>query len=98
LSTISPLDWEPNSGRRLALETDVPDGRHGSIPLFSGDAVHFQSNRDNRRVPSINWDKEKTLASMQSIADVMTKEHAKLWINHAVAQRKTLKLAPEFYE
>jgi N-acyl homoserine lactone hydrolase len=69
----------------------------GAIVL-SGDAVHFQSNWDNRRVPSINTDKDKTTASMQRIADVMTKEHAKLWINHDAAQRKTLKLAPEFYD
>jgi N-acyl homoserine lactone hydrolase len=69
----------------------------GAIVL-SGDAVHFQSNWDNRRVPSINVDKDKTVASMQRIADVMAKEHAKLWINHDAAQRKTLKLAPEFYE
>jgi glyoxylase-like metal-dependent hydrolase (beta-lactamase superfamily II) len=69
----------------------------GAIVL-SGDAVHFQSNWDNRRVPSINFDKDKTMASMQRIADVLLKEHAKLWINHDAAQRKTLMLAPEFYE
>jgi len=39
----------------------------------------------NRRVPSINTDKDKTAASMQCIADVMAKEHAKLWINHNAA-------------
>lgn len=70
--------------------------RTGAIVL-SGDAVHFQGNWDNRRVPSINTDKDKTAASMQRIADVMAKEHAVLWINHDAAQRKTLKLAPEFY-
>jgi N-acyl homoserine lactone hydrolase len=69
----------------------------GAIVL-SGDAVHFQSNWDNRRVPSINVDKDKTVASMQRIADVMAKEHAMLWINHDAAQRKTLKLAPAFYD
>jgi glyoxylase-like metal-dependent hydrolase (beta-lactamase superfamily II) len=69
----------------------------GAIVL-SGDAVHFQSNWDNRRVPSINTDKDKTAASMQRIADVMAKEHANLWINHDAAQRKTLKLAPAFYD
>jgi glyoxylase-like metal-dependent hydrolase (beta-lactamase superfamily II) len=69
----------------------------GAIVL-SGDVVHFQSNWDNRRVPSINTDKDKSAASMQRIADVMAKEHAKLWINHDAAQRKTLKLAPAFYD
>jgi len=66
--------------------------------LLSGDAVHFKSNWDNRRVPSINADKDKTLASMQRIADVLAKEQAQLWINHDKAQRDTLKMAPAFYE
>jgi glyoxylase-like metal-dependent hydrolase (beta-lactamase superfamily II) len=69
----------------------------GAIVL-SGDAVHFKSNWDNRRVPSINFDKDKTLTSMQRIADVMAKEHAQLWINHDKSQRDTLKMAPAYYE
>jgi hypothetical protein len=35
---------------------------------------------------------------MQRIADVMAKEKAQLWINHDMAQRNTLKMAPDFYE
>ena len=66
--------------------------------VLSGDAVHFRDNFDARRVPSMNTDADKTLASMQKIADVMAKEHAQLWINHDKAQRDTLKLAPDFYE
>ena len=65
--------------------------------LLSGDAVHFKDNWDNRRVPSINTDKDKTLASMQRMADVLAKEKAQLWINHDKAQTDTLKHAPEFY-
>jgi hypothetical protein len=49
-------------------------------------------------VPSINVDKEQTLASMQRIADLLAQRHAQLWINHDKAQRDTLKLAPEYYE
>jgi glyoxylase-like metal-dependent hydrolase (beta-lactamase superfamily II) len=66
--------------------------------VLSGDAAHFKSNWDNRRVPSINFDKEKTLTSMQRIADVLAKENAQLWINHDKAQTDTLRHAPEFYE
>jgi glyoxylase-like metal-dependent hydrolase (beta-lactamase superfamily II) len=32
--------------------------------LLSGDAVHFQSNWDNRRIPGFNADKDKSAASM----------------------------------
>jgi len=69
----------------------------GAIVL-SGDAVHFTSNWENRRVPSINADKDKTLTSMQRIADLLAKEKAQLWINHDKAQRDTLKMAPGYYE
>ena len=62
--------------------------------VLSGDAVHFKSNWDNRGVPSSNVDKDKTLASMQRIADVLAKEKAQLWINHDKAQRDSLKMAP----
>lgn len=69
----------------------------GAIVLL-GDAAHFQSNWENRRVPSINFDKDKTLASMQRIADLLVRERGQLWINHDKAQRDTLKMAPEYYE
>lgn len=66
--------------------------------VLSGDAVHFMSNWENRRVPTMNFDKEKTVASMQRLADVLAKERAQLWINHDKAQRDTLELAPAYYE
>jgi len=71
---------------------------HTGPVVLSGDAVHFQSNWDNRRVPAVNFSKEETLASMQKISDTMTKDKAKLWINHDKAQRDTLKMSPAFYD
>jgi N-acyl homoserine lactone hydrolase len=65
--------------------------------VLSGDAVHFRSNWENRRVPSMNADKDATLASMQRIADIVAKEKAQLWINHDKEQRDKLKMAPDFY-
>ncbi|MBO4222422.1 MBL fold metallo-hydrolase [Bradyrhizobium neotropicale] len=69
----------------------------GSVVL-SGDAVHFRDNWDNRRVPSMNASKEQTTASMQKIAETLTKAKAQLWINHDKAQRDSLKMAPAFYD
>jgi glyoxylase-like metal-dependent hydrolase (beta-lactamase superfamily II) len=66
--------------------------------LLSGDAVHFQSNWENRRVPAINTGQEQTRTSMQRMADILAKERATLWINHDKAQRDTLRMAPEYYE
>ena len=66
--------------------------------VLSGDAVHFKSNWENRRVPSMNADNDNTLASMQRIADVLMREKAQLWINHDKAQRDSLKMAPGYYD
>ncbi|MGY4504532.1 N-acyl homoserine lactone hydrolase [Bradyrhizobium sp. GM24.11] len=66
--------------------------------VLSGDAVHFRSNWENRRVPVNNVSKDQSLASMQKIADTLTKEKAQLWINHDKAQRDSQKMSPEFYE
>jgi glyoxylase-like metal-dependent hydrolase (beta-lactamase superfamily II) len=66
--------------------------------VLSGDAVHFKDNWDNRRVPSMNANKDQSAASMQKIADMLAKEKAQLWINHDKAQRDSQKLAPEFYD
>jgi N-acyl homoserine lactone hydrolase len=66
--------------------------------VLSGDAVHFKSNWDSRGVPVNNTSKEQTLASMERIADTLTREKAQLWINHDKAQRDGLKMSPEFYD
>jgi N-acyl homoserine lactone hydrolase len=66
--------------------------------LLSGDAVHFKENWDNRRVPSMNFNKDETVASMQKISDTLAREKAQLWINHDKAQRDTLKMSPQFYD
>lgn len=66
--------------------------------LLSGDAVHFQENWENRRVPARNFNKEQSLASMQKLADILEREHAKLWINHDKASTDALPHAPEFIE
>ena len=66
--------------------------------LLSGDAVHFKQNWDNRRVPDINDNRDQTSASMQRMADILTREKAQLWINHDKAQRDGQKLSPDFYD
>ncbi|HET9707828.1 MAG TPA: N-acyl homoserine lactonase family protein [Gemmatimonadales bacterium] len=66
--------------------------------LLSGDAVHFRSNWDNRRVPTANTGQEETKASMEKMAGLLKRDNAQLWINHDAAQRDTLKLAPAYYD
>jgi N-acyl homoserine lactone hydrolase len=71
---------------------------HTGAVILTGDAVHFKSNWENRGVPSNNFSKDLTLASMQKLSDLLTKEKAQLWINHDKAQRDTLKMSPQFYD
>ena len=66
--------------------------------VLSGDAVHFQDNWVNRRVPQMNVDRDQTLASMQRIADVLAQRKAQLWIGHDKAQSERLKYAPAYYD
>jgi len=66
--------------------------------LLSGDAVHIRDNWENRRVPSMNTNREQTLASMQRIASVLETRKAQLWINHDKAQSAQLRYAPAYYE
>jgi len=66
--------------------------------VLSGDAVHFQSNWDNRRVPSFNYDTAQSLASMEKISRVLDEKHAQLWINHDKPSSDARRHAPESYE
>ena len=66
--------------------------------MLSGDAVHFKDNWDNRRVPAGNVDKDKTLASMTRMADLIAQNKGQLWFNHDKAQAAAQKHAPEFYD
>jgi N-acyl homoserine lactone hydrolase len=66
--------------------------------LLSGDAVHFKTNWENRRIPAGNTDKQATLVSMDRIASLLAARHAQLWINHDKAQSATLNYAPQFYQ
>jgi glyoxylase-like metal-dependent hydrolase (beta-lactamase superfamily II) len=66
--------------------------------LLTGDAVHFQDNWTHRRVPSMNFDRAQTLASLERIAALLEERKAQLWINHDKPQSERLKYAPAFYE
>ena len=66
--------------------------------LLSGDAVHFQDNWAQKRVPLMNFNREQTLASLKRIESLLEERKAQLWINHDKAQSATLRYAPAFYE
>src|SRR5215831_15694419 len=53
--------------------------RQTGAVLLSGDAVHLTENWEAKRVPSINFDKDKSAASMRRMAEIMKKYNAELW-------------------
>jgi glyoxylase-like metal-dependent hydrolase (beta-lactamase superfamily II) len=66
--------------------------------VLSGDAVHFQDNWTHKRVPSMNTNKDQSLASLERIAKVLADQKATLWINHDKPQSASLKYSPAFYD
>ena len=66
--------------------------------LLTGDAVHFQSNWDNRIVPAFNADRQMSLDSMDKLARIADEKHAQLWINHDKSSSDARRHAPEFYD
>jgi N-acyl homoserine lactone hydrolase len=80
--------------RKLDGDLDV----FGDGAVLSGDAAHFRDNWENRRVPTMNVDKDKTLASMQRIADVLAQNKAQFWINHDKPQSDATRRLPQYYD
>jgi N-acyl homoserine lactone hydrolase len=66
--------------------------------VLSGDLYHFTSNRDHKRVPSFNFNKEKTLKAMDNIEAFVKEKDAKLWIQHDLEQNSTIQHSPKFYQ
>ena len=71
--------------------------KEGPIVL-SGDLYHFTKNREHRRVPSFNFDKEQTLKAMEEIEKLVDDKKAQFWIQHDKEQNQTIRHSPNFYE
>lgn len=76
------------------LYLDLPNS--GPI-MLSGDLYHFTSNREHRRVPAFNFDKEQTLQSMEQIEQFVKDHGAQFWIQHDKEQNANIRHAPEYY-
>jgi glyoxylase-like metal-dependent hydrolase (beta-lactamase superfamily II) len=66
--------------------------------LLSGDAAHLKTNWEAKRVPSINYNAEQSLRSMNEMEAFIKETGAKLWINHDAEQSTTIPKAPAFIE
>lgn len=66
--------------------------------LLSGDFVHLKSNWDAKRAPSINYNVEQSVRSMNEMDIFIKATGAQLWINHDSEQSRTVPKAPAFVE
>ena len=66
--------------------------------VLSGDLYHFRLSREERRVPTFNFDAEMTLESMEKVETFVAERNATFWIEHDLALFETLQTAPAFYE
>jgi N-acyl homoserine lactone hydrolase len=53
---------------------------------------------DNKIVPSFNFNREQSLASIDRIAKLIAEHKAKLWIGHDKDITAKVDRAPKFYE
>ena len=61
------------------LEVRLPQA--GTV-LLAGDLYHSRENRQFRRVPRVNTDREQTLASMRRFEAIAVRDHARVVIPH----------------
>jgi hypothetical protein len=66
--------------------------------LLSGDFVHLRANWEAKRVPSINYNAEQSMRSMNEMDTFMKATGAKLWINHDLEQSTAIPKSPAFVE
>jgi len=66
--------------------------------VLSGDLYHFTDNRTHKRVPSFNFNKEQTLASINKIEAFVNEKKSQFWIQHDLEQNKAIKHSPAYYQ
>jgi N-acyl homoserine lactone hydrolase len=66
--------------------------------ILTGDLVHFQCMWDHKIVPSFNFNKEQSLASIERVIKLVAEHKAQLWIGHDKDITARINRAPKFYE
>lgn len=91
-------------GHTLGSQVCLVHLRNTGYVLLSGDAVHFRSNFDTRRIPRIEQatDENRWLWSVplafERVAALMSYYHAQLWVHHDIDDYKDRKFGPQYYD
>ena len=71
--------------------------RTGNVVL-SGDLYHYPEERTLDRVPTFEFDAQKTRAARKALDRFLEDTKAQLWIQHDLNAHAKLKKAPDYYE
>lgn len=66
--------------------------------VLSADLYDFAINRQDKRVPNANVDRDMTLASMDRVEALVEDTGATLWIEYELAFFEQLNKAPAYYD
>ena len=66
--------------------------------LLSGDLYHFQESRTLQRVPSFDFDQERSRATRAAVEAFLKQTGTQLWIQHDAVSNARLRKAPQYYE
>jgi N-acyl homoserine lactone hydrolase len=91
-------------GHTLGSQVCLVRLKNTGYVLLSGDAVHFRSNLDTRRIPRIEGANEENRwlwsvpLAFERVAALMSYYKAQLWVHHDIEDYKGKKFAPQYYE
>jgi N-acyl homoserine lactone hydrolase len=66
--------------------------------MLAGDLYHYPEERAQNRVPTIEFDKQQTLASRAMIEAYVKQTNTQLWIEHDFVANSKLKKSPAYYD
>jgi N-acyl homoserine lactone hydrolase len=88
----------PTPGHTPGHQSLLVNLKNFGFIILSGDVVHSEENFERDIVPSLNTNKQDSLASMEKIRQLIATYKATLFINHYKRQEDKLKLLPAFYD
>ncbi|HVB99688.1 MAG TPA: N-acyl homoserine lactonase family protein [Candidatus Dormibacteraeota bacterium] len=91
-------------GHTVGCQVCLVHLKNAGYVLLSGDAVHFRSNFDTRRIPRIEMASEANRwlwsgpLAYERVAALLSHYKAQLWVHHDIEDFKGRKFAPEYYD
>jgi hypothetical protein len=99
--SLSPVALVYDKAKFLQEMLTVGPNAAGTLSGFiilSGDVVHLEESFDKNIVPSLNTNREESIASMEKVRQLIAMYKATLFINHDKKHEDELRLLTAFYD